>query len=219
MDNREFGSVLEQARSARGISRPDLAAKMAGSKSAAKGVEGQLWRYEQAGEKGRKPREDKLYEIVDALSSLANDSDAEKDLILRELMTAAGMRITDEEQVEYLRRQCEIALQGVGHLKDHEIQTILDHVSDSTMKRIVKAAREGEEIDFIQLNALSAELQAAATRHSGDAVDQHGGFDTVDHVIPAGRARILVDGKLTTAQTRLLDDIANMIRTALDEQR
>ncbi len=143
MENREFGAVLEQARSARGISRPVLAEKMAGSKSAAKSVEGQLWRYEQSGEKGRKPREAKVYEIVDALASLANDSDTEKDLLLKELMTAAGNRVTDEEQVEYLRRQCEVALQGVGHLRGHEIKTILDHVSDSTMKRIVKAAREG----------------------------------------------------------------------------
>lgn len=216
MENREFGSALEQARLARGISRPQLANEMAASKDAQKGIEGMLWRYEQTGEKGRKPREQQLYKIVDALSSLANDSDIEKDLLLRDLMSAAGLRITDEDQVKYLRRQCETALHGVGYLKDHEVKTILDHVSDSTMKRIVKAAKQGEKIDFVHLNALSAELQATASRHSQDSGELHDDRDAADHVIHAGRARIVVDGALNTTQKRLLKDIAKMIKTALE---
>ena len=98
-------------------------------------------------------------------------------------------------------------------LKKHQIQNILDNLSDATMIRIAEAGKKGEEITVMDLREFTTELQDTAAQHlrnSGVSTE------TADHVIQAGRARIVIDGALTTTQKRLLKDIAKMIRTALD---
>ena len=209
MENSKIGSVLEQARLIRRITRPQLAKAIAGSKkSTAKGIEGQLWRYEK---EGRKPSEQKLFEIADALSSEAKDSGPERDQLLSDLLDAAEIETTDYQR-SYLRRQCEVALKETD-LKKHQIQNILDNLSDATMIRIAEAGKKGEEITVMDLREFTTELQDTAAQHlrnSGVSTE------TADHVIQAGRARIVVDGALTMTQKRLLKDIAKMIRTTLD---
>jgi len=209
MENNRIGTVLEQARLARRITRPQLAAEMAGEdKSKSKSIEGQLWRYEK---EGRKPSEQKLHEMAGALSSLAKDPDLERDQLLSDLLEAAGVETTDYQR-SYLRRQCEVALKQTG-LKEHEIQKLLGNMSDATLMRIAEAAKNGEEIAVMDLRGFPTQFQ--------DTVDQKGrtsgsNREAADHVIQAGRAKIVVNGELSTTQKQLLEDMARMIRTALD---
>ena len=210
MEQNEFGLALEQARNARGISRPKLAEVMAGPDAAAKGIEGQLSRFERG---RRTPSEKKIIQIADALSSLAQDSDAEKELLLSKLMSLADITITDSD---YLRRQCEDALQGVEYLKPHEVQTILAHISVPTMRQFVADAKKPKKITVVQLQNLAAELQKTASRYTSRDAASAGSSVTADHVIPAGRARILIDGEISNTQKRLVRDAANMIKSILE---
>lgn len=207
-----FGAVLEQARMARSVTRRQLAESMARPGSRAKGIESQLSRFEA---RERTPTEEKVTQIADALSCLAKDSDVEKDKLLSDLTSAAGYEITDREQIDYLKRQCETALQNVEGLQPYEIQTILEHVRPATLKRIAAAGKSGEEISFVRLRDLSEELRATASRHLYNVPPDTSAPEDIDHVIHAGRARILVSGELSSMQKRLLEDTANMIKNVL----
>jgi hypothetical protein len=184
------------------------------SQGAGKGAAGYLSRLQRD---LNTPTQAKVIEIVDALSSVARDSGAEKDRLLSDLMTAAGLGgITENSQISYLRRKAQRRLESSPDLKPHEIQTILDHISIPTMQRIVDAP-EDEKISVVDLRDIATEL---STKTKDDEVGPEGAANRSyrsDHTIAAGRAKILIEGDLTTAQKRLLRDIANMVKTVLAE--
>jgi len=210
MNEMQFSSALRTAREVRKISRPRLAIEIAGKKISAKGVEGQLSRFEGG---HRVPSEKRVVEIADTLSRLANDSVTEKDRLLSQLMKAANKEVSDADQLEFLENKCNSALLDAG-LKKHEVQTILDHVSVATKQRIAESAMKGEKIEFIDLRDLSVELQKTATKYAGTGSSSKRG-ESADHTIRAGRAKILVSGELTPIQDKLLRDVAKMIKNIL----
>jgi transcriptional regulator with XRE-family HTH domain len=209
MKKQELGFVLEQARLARDVSRPELARQLAKSTEAsAKGIEGQLWRYEK-GE--RQPSVEKLQEIADALSMLANDGNLERDRLLDDLMEAAGIEKSDYQK-SYLRRQCVAALRDT-ELGEHEIESVLDQVSDATMMRIAEAARKGEEIEVMDLRSIASDLGGLASSRPAPSASK----DSKGHEIAAGRAVIRINGSLSKQQKRLLHQIADLIETVLKD--
>jgi len=213
MVDRTFGSVLRQACEVRNVSLNRVAEEMM-SQGAGKGAAGYLSRLQRD---LNSPTQAKVIEIVDALSTVARDSGSEKDRLLSELMTAAGLGgITENSQISYLRRKAQKRLESSPDLKPYEIQTILDGISIPTMQRIIDAP-EDEEISVVDLRDIATELVAKTREHEHDPEGAVYRSGKCDHTIAAGRAKILIEGELTSTQKRLLGDIANMIKTVLTE--
>ena len=213
MEVRTFGSVLKKAREVRSVSLNRLAKEMM-QFGAGKGAAANLSSLQRGLDS---PSEKKVMQIADALSSYAGDSGTEKDRLLSELMSAAGIGgVTDTSQQSYLRRKCEKRLGTSPDLKPHEVQTILDHIGIPTMKRIAEAD-ESERISVNDLKDIATELNAKAGQDERDpegmtyysANSDH--TDKPDHIIEAGRATILVKGNLSPNQNLLLRNIAGLI--------
>ncbi len=213
-----FGTALEEARG--GIPLNRLALAMAGDNSRnPRGPAGNLSRLKSG---KQEPSEKKVEEIVDALALVRGLSASEVKHWRNRLLSAAGYgkvkdaakrEVSESEVRRHLRPDCYRALQTVDALKEYEIQTILDHIGVSTMKLIITAAERGEEIEVVQLQKISAELQQTAKRYQS-AVET-AGPEKADTVIEAGRARILIDGDVSPAQMQVLRNAADMIESVL----
>ena len=213
-----FGTALEEAIG--GISLNRIALAMAGSNSEnPRGPAGNLSRLTRG---KQEPSEKKVEEIVNALASERDLSSSEVEYWRNRLMSAAGYgkvsdaarrEVSESEVRRHLRPDCHRALLTVHTLREHEIQTILDHVGVSTMKLIIAAAERGEEIEVVQLQKISAELQQTAQRSLGAVVTVDA--DKADTVINAGRARILIDGEISPAQMQVLESAAEIIQSVL----
>lgn len=217
-----FAHAFEEARGEVSLSR--LAKAMADPNSKdGRGPVGNLSRLQNG---KQKPSQDKIGQIVEALASETNLTGPEKKYWRSRLMSAAGygtMKTAEKlfESESEVRRSlhpaCLEALRTVPDLKEHEIQTILEHVGIPTMKLIIAAAERGEEIEVVQLQRISTELQQTAAGHLSSADRVAAVVTGADKEIDAGRARILIEGELTGIQERLLADIAKMIKTVLAE--
>jgi len=218
-----FADVLNEKR--HGIKLTEIAEAMAlRNGKSARSLLGNLSKFQNG---KRIPSKGKVEEIARALGSVRKMSDSKTDHMRDQLMKAAGhadarfvdlktaakLELSESELRRCLRPDCYKALQTVHALKEHEIQTILDHVGVSTMKLIIAAAERGEEIEVVQLQKISAELQETAARYSGAVIDAN--TSQADTVINAGRARILIDGDVSPAQMQVLKNAAEMIESVL----
>jgi len=214
-----FALALEEARS--GVHLNLLAKAMADPNAKnPRGPSGNLSRLQQG---KQEPSKEKVEQIVSALASIRELSASEVKYWRNKLMSAAGygnyaefreqLKESESDVRGSLRPACHKALQTVQTLKEHEIRTILDHVEVSTMKLIIAAAERCEEIEVVQLQKISAELQQTAQRSLGAVVTVDA--DKADTVINAGRARILIDGEVSPAQMQVLESAAEMIQSVL----
>lgn len=215
-----FALALEEARGEVSLSK--LAKAMAGPSSKdGRGPAGNLSRLQNG---KQKPSQDKIEQIVEALASLTSLTSSEQKYWRSRLMSAAGYgamktaaRLHDSESEvrRSLHPDCRKALQNGSQLKDYEIDAILDHIAVSTMKLIIAAAEEGEEIEVVLLEKISAELQQTAAHYSGAIVDTSENMKGADTEINAGRAKILIYGDVSPAQMQVLKNAAEMIESVL----
>jgi len=204
----KFGPMLKREREARGISMNRLADEMMEKHGAGKGAASNISRMEKGIEF---PSEGRVYQIVDALTEIAEDSALEKDRLLKNLMAAADVGgISDTDQIEYLRRKSEKKLRDNSPLQAHEIQTILSHISIPTLKRLSEIDDDDTQITEL-LNEIANELGAAASNSRADQLpeDRDDMFANAEHIIERGRVTILIRGKVEPDQEEVLKHLAN----------
>jgi hypothetical protein len=181
-----FVAAFEDARD--GISLPKIADAMAKrSGKNARGLSGNLYRLVK---NNQTPKKQTVIEIADALGNLKKLSGKQKRDLEKRLLEAARPAESQSELRQELRPQCEEALRDVDGLSDFEIASILDRADVATMKLMISASKKGEAIMPLR-------------------------FPMSDTLIAAGRARILIDGKVTPAQMRVLRNAAEMIESVL----
>ena len=209
-----FGHVLKNERKVRGASLNALGAELQ-KWTGKKGLAANLSRLEHGRER---PTEKRVQQIGHALSSFANESGVEQDRLLSKLMSAAGLgSVTEESELDYLRRKARSRLESSPDLRPDEIESILRYLSTPTLKQIAETPKD-ERIAVIDLRAIATELTQKAqdliTSDNKDADNRRkeAGVRSFD----AGRAVIQVRGPLTDRQARLLSDVARMIGNALD---
>lgn len=203
-----FGPLLKREREARGISMNRLAEEMMEKHGAGKGAVSNISRMEKGVEF---PSEARVYQIVDALTDIADDSALEKDRLLKKLMAAADVGgISDTDQIEYLKRKSEKKLRENSRLKAHEIQTILSHISVPTLKRLAEADDNDERIAEL-LNEIAKELGDVAndSRAPITPEERDNLFADAEHVIERGRVTILIRGEVAQGQMKVLKHLAN----------
>ena len=219
-----FGDVLSEQMGEATLT--EIAEEIAGTDGKTRSVLSSLSRFQNG---KRTPSRRKVAEIATALGEVRRLSRLRTKQLRDELMRAAGhgdprysdlrtaarLERSESEQKERLHPRCREALRTVKTLKEHEIETILDHVGVSTMKLIIAAAERGEEIEVVQLQKISTELQQTAAKYSESVAPKADDVTRDQIAIEAGRARIVVNGEVTPAQMQVLENAAKMIESVL----
>ena len=199
-----FVGALDEARG--DISLSKLASVMAlrtGKKP--NGLSGNLYRLV----KGRQtPKEETINEIADALGALHELSDIETGAIRDRLLSAAHPSDYQAAERRRLWPVCDAILKK-NKYDTSERQWILSQVGVSTMKLIIAADENGEEVKIVDPTSVSSDTRS---HHGSRGVSVEKPNSTV---LDAGRARIVVDGELTPKQQEALTRAAQMIEAIL----
>ena len=215
-----FGAVLDSRLDT--VTLTDIAERMAGEGGKPRNVLSTLSRFRNS---DRKPSRRKVWEIADALASARGFSEAETESLRADLLRAAGyddprfsdlqtaakLELSEAETRRHLHPRCEQVLRENGY---SQIQTrrIMDAIGVSTMRLIIKAHKEGEKIEVVELGKLGAVNQLATEEPTEEKTATGGGSETV---VEAGRARITVKGELSPEQEKVLNMAAGMIEAVL----